>query len=60
MYEIQMTKNFRKDVELCKKRGYDMELLKTVIRLLDKTDACPQVTVHTNCLETMLVVGNAI
>ena len=29
MYEIRMTKTFRKDTERCRRRGYDMELLKT-------------------------------
>jgi len=41
MYQIQMTKNFRKDVELCKKRGYDMELMKTAIRLLERDGCLP-------------------
>ena len=41
MYQIQMTKNFRKDVELCKKRGYDMELLKTAIQLLERDGCLP-------------------
>ena len=36
-----MTKNFRKDVELCKKRGYDMELMKTAIRLLERDGCLP-------------------
>ncbi|MBQ8153137.1 MAG: type II toxin-antitoxin system YafQ family toxin [Prevotella sp.] len=45
MYEIRMTKNFRKDVELCKKRGYDMELLKTTIRLLEH-DGCLPASYH--------------
>ena len=30
-----MTKTFRKDTERCRKRGYNMELLKTAIRLLE-------------------------
>ena len=30
-----MTKTFRRDTERCRKRGYDMELLKTAIRLLE-------------------------
>lgn len=30
-----MTKTFRKDAERCRKRGYNMELLKTAIRLLE-------------------------
>lgn len=33
MYTIRMTKTFRRDTERCRKRGYDMELLKTAIRL---------------------------
>ena len=38
-----MTKNFRKDVELCKKRGYDMELMKTAIRLLERDGCLPAI-----------------
>lgn len=41
MYEIRMTKTFRKDTERCKKRGYDMELLKTAIRLLEANGQLP-------------------
>ena len=41
MYEIRMTKTFRKNTELCKKRGYDMELLKTAIRLLEADGKLP-------------------
>ena len=41
MYEIKMTKTFRKNTELCKKRGYDMELLKTAIRLLEADGKLP-------------------
>ena len=36
-----MTKTFRKDVARCQKRGYDMELLKTAIRLLEKDGCLP-------------------
>lgn len=36
MYEVRITKTFRKDAERCLKRGYDMELLKHVIRLLER------------------------
>ncbi len=35
MYTIRMTKTFRRDTERCRKCGYDMELLKTAIRLLE-------------------------
>ena len=41
MYEIRMTKTFRKDTERCRKRGYDMELLKTAIRLLETDGKLP-------------------
>ena len=36
-----MTKTFRKDTERCRKRGYDMELLKTAIRLLEADGKLP-------------------
>lgn len=39
MYEVKMTKTFRKDTERCRKRGYNMELLKRAIRLLE-ADGC--------------------
>ena len=38
MYTIRMTKTFRRDTERCRKRGYDMELLKAAIRLLKQSD----------------------
>ena len=41
MYEVQMTKTFRKDTERCRKRGYDMELLKKAIRLLEADGRLP-------------------
>ena len=31
MYTIRMTKTFRRDTERCRKRGYDMELLKLAL-----------------------------
>ena len=37
-----MTKTFRRDTERCRKRGYDMELLKAAIRLLEADGALPQ------------------
>ena len=36
-----MTKTFRKNTERCRKRGYDMELLKTAIRLLEANGSLP-------------------
>ena len=43
MYQVKMTKTFRKDTERCRKRGYDMELLKTAIRLLEAEGKLPAV-----------------
>ena len=41
MYLIQMTKTFRKDTERCRKRGYNMDLLKNAIRLLEADGKLP-------------------
>ena len=40
-YEVRMTRTFRKDTERCRKRGLDMELLKTAVRLLDVNGKLP-------------------
>ena len=36
-----MTRTFRKDTERCRRRGLNMELLKTAIRLLEKAGKLP-------------------
>ena len=36
-----MTKTFRRDIERCRRRRYDMELLKTAIRLLEANGLLP-------------------
>ena len=41
MYTIRMTRTFRKDTERCRKRGYDMELFKTAIRILETDGQLP-------------------
>ena len=41
MYEVRITKTFRKDTERSRKRGYDMELLKQAIRLLEADGKLP-------------------
>jgi len=43
MYQVQMTKTFRKDVERCRKRGYDMNILKNAIRTLEANGALPAI-----------------
>lgn len=60
MYTIRMTKTFRRDTERCRKRGYDMELLKAAIRLLEADGALPQEYRPHNCLATMRARGSAI
>lgn len=44
MLEITPTGQFRKDFKLCKKRGYDMSLLKQVIDSLAVPEALPEKT----------------
>lgn len=41
MYQVKVTKTFRKDTERCRKRGYDMELLKAAILLLAQNGSLP-------------------
>ena len=41
MYHVITTKSFEKDVALCIKRGYDMSILKEVMRLLVKDGKLP-------------------
>ena len=40
-YEVRMTHTFRKDTERCRKRGLDMELLKTDVCLLEANGKLP-------------------
>ncbi|MBR5842565.1 MAG: type II toxin-antitoxin system YafQ family toxin [Bacteroidaceae bacterium] len=41
MYQVLITKTFRKDTERCRKRGYNMDLLKDAIRLLEQNGVLP-------------------
>ena len=41
MYKIKTTHQFEKDLERCKKRGYTMEKLRTVIQLLERDGTLP-------------------
>ena len=41
MYSILYTNRFKKDYKLCKKRGFDITLLKNVISILEKTGTLP-------------------
>jgi mRNA interferase YafQ len=41
MYIIQTTKSFEKDVLRCKKRGFNIALLKEVMLILEKTGKLP-------------------
>jgi mRNA interferase YafQ len=41
MYTIITTNRFEKELKLCKKRGYDMELIQKVISILSNTGKLP-------------------
>ena len=41
MYQVKSTKAFRKDIDRCKKCGYDMSLLATAIHLLEENGCLP-------------------
>ena len=41
MYQVKITKTFRKDTERCRKRGYNMELLKEAVRILEAEGKLP-------------------
>ncbi len=42
MYQISTTNRFNKNVLRCKKRGYDLSLLRKVMLLLEQTGTLPQ------------------
>ena len=42
MYQVRMTRTFRKNMDKCRKRGLDMEIIKTVILLLEADGKLPQ------------------
>ena len=41
MYTIKVTGEFKRQMKLCQRRGYDMELLREVIRILSKAGSLP-------------------
>ncbi len=41
-YNLKPTTQFKKDVKLCMKRGYDMALLKKVLELLETGKPLPE------------------
>ena len=44
MLNVSFTGQFKKDYKLCKKRGYNMELLQSVINVLAIPDVLPEKT----------------
>ena len=42
MLQVSFTGQFKKDYKLCKKRGYNMELLQSVIEVLSIPDVLPE------------------
>lgn len=43
MYSIEYTNRFKKDLKRCKKRGYDLNLLITVVDILQKNGELPAI-----------------
>lgn len=41
-YEVKVTKNFKKNVALCKRRGYPMDLLREALDILIDTGTLPE------------------
>ena len=41
MYQVRITNTFRKDTERCRKRGYNMELPKDAVRILETKGQLP-------------------
>lgn len=41
MYTIKFTSEFKRQMKLCERRGYDMELLRTAIRILSTEGKLP-------------------
>lgn len=41
MYRIRFTGEFKRQMKLCQRRGYDMELLRTAIRILSTDGRLP-------------------
>lgn len=42
MYNIKFTGEFKREMRLCKKRGYDMELIREAIRILSVDGKLPK------------------
>lgn len=59
-YEVKITKNFKKNVALCKRRGYPMDLLHEALDILIDTGTLPENTARTSCRATMLASGKPI
>lgn len=41
MYTIKYTGEFKRQMKLCQRRGYDMEQLREAIRILSETGSLP-------------------
>ncbi len=41
MYKVKTTRQFDKEVKLCKKRGYDLSKLEEVVSILEKNGKLP-------------------
>ena len=60
MYTIKYTGEFKRQMKLCQRRGYDMELLREIIRILSKAGSLPPSTILIYSLEIERGNGSAI
>ena len=51
-YEVQPTTKFKKDLKLCKSRGYDIELINQIIKKLANGEKLERKIRITICTET--------
>ena len=59
-YSINYTKKFKKNLRLCQKRGYDMNLFEQVSNLLETTGSFPSNTTRISYPGNTQDCGNVI
>lgn len=60
MYQVKSTKAFRKDIDRCKKRGYDMSLVNKAIHLLEENGCLPASYLRTSYQHSIAALGKHI
>lgn len=60
MLKLSMTTKFKKDLKLCQKRNYDLNLLNTIINSLRKPEILPIQNKDHDLKGGLKILGNAI